>query len=132
MLNGQIGVGQGLGLHPLGGIHHQNGPLAGGQGAGDLIVKVHVARGVNEVQSIGLAIQGIILDGHRPGLDGDAPLPLQVHAVQQLILHLPLGHRVAQLQQPVGQGGLSVVNVGNDGKIANFTLVCHRMLLLKP
>ena len=132
MLNGQIGVGQGLGLHPLGGIHHQDGPLAGGQGAGDLIVKVHVARGVNEVQGIGLAVQGIILDGHRPGLDGDAPLPLQVHAVQQLILHLPLGHRVAQLQQPVGQGGLSVVNVGNDGKIANFTLVCHRMLLLKP
>ena len=59
MLNGQIGVGQGLGLHPLGGVHHQDRPLAGGQGAGDLIVKVHVARGVNEVQSIGLAVQGI-------------------------------------------------------------------------
>ena len=30
------------------------------------------------------------MDAHRLGLDGDAPLPLQVHVVQHLILHLSL------------------------------------------
>ena len=30
VLQGQVGVGQGLGLHALGGVHHQNCALAGG------------------------------------------------------------------------------------------------------
>ena len=76
MLHGQIGVGQGLGLHALGGVDHENGPLAGGQGAGDLVVKVHVARRVDEVQGVGLAVQSVVLDGDGAGLDGDAALAL--------------------------------------------------------
>ena len=68
VLHGQVGVGQGLGLHALGGIHHQHRALAGGQGAGDLIVEVHMARGVDEVQGIGLAVL-------RPGSAGGRPGP---------------------------------------------------------
>ena len=67
VLQGQVGVGQGLGLHALGGVHHQDGALAGGQGAGDLIVEVHVARGVDEVEGIGLAVLGLIVGWSRPG-----------------------------------------------------------------
>ncbi len=48
-VNGQIGICQGLGLHALGGVYHQHRPFAGGQRPGDLIVKVHMARGVNKV-----------------------------------------------------------------------------------
>ena len=40
----KIGVGQRLGLDALGGVHHQNGPFAGRQGTGDLVVEVHMAR----------------------------------------------------------------------------------------
>ena len=76
MLHGQVGVGQGLGLHALGGVDHENGPLAGGQGAGDLVVKVHMARRVDEVQGVGLAVQSVVLDGDGAGLDGDAALAL--------------------------------------------------------
>ena len=47
-------------------------------------------------------------------------------AVEQLGLHLPLLHRPAQLNEPVGQGGFAVVDVGNDGKVTNFGLVSHR------
>ena len=46
VLQGQVGVGQGLGLHPLGGVHHQDGPLAGGQAAAHLVGEVHVPRGL--------------------------------------------------------------------------------------
>ena len=128
VLHGEVGVGQGLGLHALGGVHHQHRPLAGGQGPGDLVVEVHVARGVDEVQLIGLAVLGLIVELHGPGLDGDAPLPLQVHVVQQLGLHLPGGDGVALFQQPVRQGGLAVVDVGDDGEIADIGLLAHRQL----
>ena len=126
VLHGQVGVGQGLGLDALGGVHDEHSPLAGGQGAGHLIVEVHMARGVDEVQGVGLPVLGGVVQPHRPGLDGDAPLPLQVHVVQQLGLHLPLGDGVAQLDEAVGEGGLAVVDVGDDGKVADLGLVGHK------
>ena len=122
----QVGVGQGLGFHPLGGVHHQHCPLAGGQRAGHLVVEVHMSRGVNEIETIGLAVLGLVVHAHRTGLDGDAPLPLQVHVVQQLRLHLALLHRAADLDHPVGQGGFAVVNVGDDGEVADLALVSHQ------
>ena len=125
MLHGKIGVGQGLGLHALGGIHHQHGALTGRQGPGDFIVEVHVARRIDQVQLIELPVPGLVRQPHRPGLDRDAPLPLQVHVVQQLLRHLPLGHRLAPLQQTVRQGGLAVVDMGDDGKISNIALFRH-------
>ena len=125
VLHRQIGVGQGLGLDALGGVHHQDGPLAGRQGAGDLIVEVHMAGGVDEVELVGVPVLGLIVEPHRPGLDGDAPLLLQVHVVQELGLHLPLGDRPTQLNEPVRQRRLAVVDVGNDGKISDFGLVRH-------
>ena len=48
----QIGVGQGLGLDALGCVHHQNRSLAGGQGTGNLVVEVHMAGGIDEVELI--------------------------------------------------------------------------------
>ena len=125
ILHGKVGVGQSLGLHALGGVHHQHRALAGSQRPGDLVVEVHMARGVNEVELIDLPVPGLVVELHRPGLDGNAPLPLQVHVVQQLVFHLPLAHRFAFFQQAVRQSGLAVVNVRNDGKIADIGLLCH-------
>ena len=82
MLHGQVGVGQGLGLDALGGVYDEHRAVAGGQGAGDLVVKVHMTRGVDKVQVIGLSVLRRIFQADGPGLDGNAPLPLQVHVVQ--------------------------------------------------
>ena len=123
VLHGQVGVGQSLGLDALGGVHNEQGALAGRQGPGHLIVEVHMARGVDQVELIALAVPGLVGQPDRPCLDGDAPLSLQVHVVQQLALHLPLGYGVARLDQPVGQRGLAVVNVGDDAEISNLRLV---------
>ena len=125
VLHGQIGVGQRLGLDALRGVHDEHRTLAGGQRAGHLVVEVHVARGVDEVQVVGLAILGLVLQTDGPGLDGDAALLFQIHVVQQLGLHLALLHRAAGHNQPVGQGGFSVVNVGDDTEIADFRLIGH-------
>ena len=75
-VDGEIGVGQCLSLHALAGVHHQHGPLAGGKAPGHLVVKIHMARGVNEVQIILLSIVGGVAQLDGSGLDGDAPLPL--------------------------------------------------------
>ena len=114
VLHGEIGVGQSLGLHALGGVHHQHGALAGRQGPGHLIVEVHMARGVDEVQLVDLSVLGLVVQPDGPGLDGNAPFLFQVHVVQHLALHLPLADSLALFQQPVRQRGLAVVNVGND------------------
>ena len=107
----------------VGGVHHQHGALAGGQRAGHLVVEVHVARGVDQIQFIVLPVLGMVGQPDGPGLDGDAPLPLQVHVVQQLVFHLPQGDGLGLLQDAVGQGGFSVVDVGHNAKIANFASV---------
>ena len=59
------------------------------------------------------------MQGDGTGFDGDAPLPFQVHGVQHLLGADALVDGVALLQQPVGEGGLAVVDMGDDGKVAD-------------
>ena len=123
VVQGQIGIGQRLRLDALTGVHHQHRPLAGGQRPADLVVEVHMSRRIDKVERVRLPILGGVVEGNGPGLNGDASLPLQVHIIQQLVFHIPLRHRAAGLQQPVGQRGFSMVNMGNNRKISNFLLV---------
>ena len=124
MLQRHVGVGQRLSFHALGGIHHKDGTLAGGQTAADLVGKVHVARGIDEVELVGLAVLGGIVHGDGAGLDGDAALALNVHVVQNLVFHGALVHTLGQLQNTVRQGGFAVVDVCNDAEIADI-VSCH-------
>ena len=116
----QIGVGQGLGLNALRGVHHQNSSLAGGQRAGDLIVEVHMAGGVDEIENIVLAVVGVVNQRYRMSLDGNAPLTLQIHVVQKLVGHIPQGNRLGLFQNPVRQGGFAVVDVGDNAEVSNL------------
>jgi len=81
-----------------------------------------VARGVDQVQAVNLAILRLV--GQRSGLrlDGDAAFLLQIHGIEHLRLHLALGQAAAKLDQAVRQRGLAVVDMGNDGKIADQIL----------
>jgi len=53
------------------------------------------------------------------GFDGDAPLALQVHRIEHLLLHLAHGERPGQLQQAVGERGFAVIDMRDDRKIAD-------------
>ena len=119
VLHGRIEIGQGLGLHALGGVHQQQHPFAGGQGPGDLIGKIHVARGVDQVQLVFLPVLGGIGQGDGLALDGDAPLPFDVHGVEDLVAELAVLHHAGPLDQPVGQGRFAVVDMGDDAEVAN-------------
>ena len=88
-----------------------------------------MARGVDQVEGIVLPVGGAVGQTHGAGLDRDAALALEIHVVKDLILHDALLHRPALLDQTVGQGGLAVVDMGDDGKIPNDLLVDHGFTL---
>lgn len=79
-----------------------------------------MARGVNQVEDILLAIRVLIIK-----LDGvtfyrDPTFTFDVHVVQSLGYHVPGGDRLGDLQQPVGQGALAVIDMGYDAKVADI------------
>ena len=134
VLQGQVQVADGLCLDALGGVHDQQGAFARGYAAAHLVAEVHVAGGVDQVQDVFLPVQGIVhLD--RLALDGDPPLPLQVHVVQVLGLHVAVGDGAGHLQQAVGQRALAVVDVGDDAEIADVvhgTFLKRRAKVCRP
>ena len=53
-------------------------------------------------------------------LDRDATLALKVHVIEHLSLHILAFHRFGIFQKTVGQGTFTVINMGNNTKIANI------------
>ena len=119
----QIDICKCLRLNALGCIHHKDPPVAGCQGTAHLIVKIHMARRVYQVENILISILRLIDDAHGLGLDRNTPLPLQFHIVQYLCLHLTACQKPCLLDDPIRQRGLTVIYVGNDTKISDFTLI---------
>ncbi len=73
-----------------------------------------MTRGVNEVECVVVPVGGGVLQADGTRLYGYASLTLQIHIVKYLVLHNALLYRVALFYEAVGQGGLAVVDVGND------------------
>ena len=71
-------------------------------------------------------IDGIV-DEDRVGHDGDAPLALDIHAVEQLFLHGATLDRSGLLNEPVSKGGFAMVDARDDGEIVDMSEVCRRL-----
>ena len=52
--------------------------------------------------------------------DGDAALALQIHRVEHLRLHFPRIETAAFLDESIGQRRFAVINMSNDGKVADI------------
>jgi hypothetical protein len=118
-VQGEEQVGKRLGLNPLGGIHHQDGAFAGIQRPGDLVGEVHVTRCIDQVELVLQTVPRGIGHPNRVELDGDPPLPFQVHGVQQLLPHEPFFDRPGGFDQPIGEGGFPVVDVGDNAEVTD-------------
>ncbi len=79
-----------------------------------------MTRRIDQIQLINLAIQRLVAERSSLRLDGNAALLLEIHGVENLRFHFTVGQAAAMLNEPVGECGLAVVNVGDDGKIANM------------
>ncbi len=111
-------VGHRLRLHALRGIHDEQRALASGEAARHLVGKIDVPRGVQQVELVFLAALRPVLHRHRMRLDRDAPLALQVHGVEELVLGFAAADGAGAFEQAVGERRLAVVDVGDDAKVA--------------
>ena len=82
-----------------------------------------MAGGVDQVQVVGLPVRGPVLDPHRLGLDRDPALALELHRVEHLGPHFLRVDGAGELEDPVGERRLAVVDVGDDREVAD---VVHR------
>ena len=78
---------------------------------------------VDQVEFVGFAVAGLIGHTHGLGLDGDAALAFQVHAVEVLIAHVAIADQAGKLEETIGQGRFAVVDMGDDGEITNMALL---------
>ena len=118
-----ISVGKRLSFHALRCVHHQQCAFARGQRARNLVGKIHVPRGIDQVELVSLSVLGLVHHADGVGFDGDAALALQIHGIQHLGLHLARRQRPGQLQQAVGQRGFPMVDVRDDREITNASAV---------
>lgn len=124
MLERHVDVRKRLRLDALRRIDDEQRALAGRQAARNLIRKVDMARRVDEVELVLLAVLALVVQTHRLRLDGDAALTLDVHVVEDLRLHLALRQCARILDQAVGDRRLAVVDMCDDREIADI-LVLH-------
>ena len=78
-----------------------------------------MARRIHQVQLVGLTVLGLVVEACRLGLDGNAPLALDIEAIENLFFHFTITHATAELDKAIRQGGLAMIDVSDDGKISN-------------
>src|SRR5690606_33639308 len=76
--------------------------------------------GVDQVELVLAPVGGDVRHPHRVQLDRDAALALELVVVEHLLAHLAAVERAGALDQAVREGGLAVIDVGDDAKIANL------------
>ena len=65
---------------------------------------------------------------HRVRLDGNAALALEVHVVEDLVLHLLGSEGFGVLEKAIGKGGFAVIDMGDNAEVARKKLlarICH-------
>ena len=60
-------------------------------------------------------------------LDGNTALAFQLHRIQHLIGHFAITQTAAKLYKPVRQRGFAMIDVRDDGKIAD---ILHRLRII--
>ena len=120
VLDRQMRIRESLGLDALTRVHHQQRALAGGERPTHLIAEVDVSRRVDEIEDVVLPVLRLVVEPDRVLLDGDAAFLLEVHGVEELGAHLARGQSTRHLHEAVGQRRLSVIDVGDDRKVADL------------
>jgi hypothetical protein len=112
-----------LGQRPLGGVDQQQDAVGHAHHPLDLAAEVGVAGRVDDVDLDAVDGHGDVL-----GEDGDAALALQVVGVEDQavlsaleLVELFLAKQAGLAQHVIDQRCLAVVNVSNDGYIANVS-----------
>ena len=74
---------------------------------------------IDEIQIVYGTVCRAIVERDALSLDSNAPFTFQIHGIKNLLRHLPLAQAAALLNKAIGQRRLTVVNVRDDGEVAN-------------
>ena len=100
----------------LGRVDEQQNAVDHLQNALDLAGEIGMARGIDDVDLHALVGAGAVL-----GQNGDAALTLDIAAVHDTLCHdLIVAESAALTQQGIHQRGLAVVNVSDNGDVAQI------------
>ncbi len=77
---------------------------------------------INQIELIFLAIIGTVEQAHTLRLDGNTPLPLDIHGIEHLTGHLSFRKGPTETNELIGEGRLTMIYVCNNGKIAYILL----------
>ena len=111
---------------PLDGVDEQHHPVDHVHDALDFTAEVGVPGGVDDIDG-----RAVVDDAGVLGQDRDAPLALEIVGVEDAVGDLLVGlEDIALLEHAVDQGGFPVVDVGDDGDVADGGAGCrlHRVL----
>ena len=125
MVNGKVGIRKRLRLDTLCRIYNQDSALAGGKRARNLVPEVNMARRVDQVQDIFVAVERLVIEPNRTRLDGYPAFAFELHIVEHLLLDPALFDSPREFEQPVGKRAFPVVNMRNNRKIAYSFNVIH-------
>ena len=74
---------------------------------------------IDQIQNVSLAILGFVIQSHGVCFDRDAALALEIHIIEDLRFHVSPGHCAGEFEQAIGQGRFAVIDVRNDGEVAD-------------
>ena len=118
----------GLRQRAFAGIHQQHDAVDDLEGALHFAAEIAVAGGVDDVD-----LDAVIADAGDLGEDGDAALALQVVGVHDALDVLFVGAEDAALvEHGVDQRGLAVVDVRDDGDVANVRIAAFHFDRIGP
>ena len=123
MVQGQIDIGQCLGLHTLHGVDHQQDSFTSGQTTGNFVSEVDVTWRIDQIEFIQFAVFGPMVDTNSRHFYGDPALPFQIHAIQDLLAHSAGFHCTSHFQEAVGKGGFPMVNMSDDAEVPDVGLI---------
>ena len=74
---------------------------------------------VDQIQVVNLPVAGFVVQRRCLRFDGDAAFFLQIHGVEHLLTHFAVREAPTTLNKAIRQRGFAVINVGDDGEIAD-------------
>jgi len=123
-----------LGHGPLGGVHQEQHAVHHVEHPLDLATEIGVAGGVHDVDLDLLPGSGVKDgDGGVLGQDGNPALALQGVRVEHALNHLLVLAKDARLlEHAIHQGGLAVVDVSDNGQVAEVVTCLEHLLTPVP
>ena len=118
----------GLRQRPFGGVDEQHDAIDHGEGPFDLAAEVGVSRRVDDID-----FHAVVNDRGVLGENGDPAFAFQVEGIHDAFGDLFIAAEDPTLMQHgIKQGGLAVIDVGNDGDVADIIAAAAQVLHLSP